>query len=116
MNETTRNFLEVFSNLPPWTLPAPVYRAYYDDQGRVIEYSQLDKPGNYIDVTPEILRDQPLARVVDGKINIIEPSLVTKKLIPNQDHGTACHANDVCVTVPQDHEHVKWSKKTYEPY
>lgn len=116
MNETTHNFIEVFSNLPPWQLPQVYYRLYYDDQGQVVEYSQEDKPGNYIDITPELFRDQPPARVVDGKIQLIETAQITKKLSPGKDRGTACHPQDVCVIVDSTRDHVKWSKKTYEPH
>lgn len=117
MNETTKNFIEVFSNLEPWSLPVVLFRLYYDDQGRPIEYSHEDKPGNYIDISPEMFRDSPYnLRVINGEIKFIETSLVTKKLIPTTGPGVACSPQDICIVVSQEIDHVNWSLKIYEPH
>ena len=117
MNETTRNLLEVFGSLPPWQLPPVLFRLYFDDQGQPIEYSQQDKPGNYIDITPELFRDQPQnVRVIDGRLHFFEPRKMTKKLVPGPGPGTHCHPRDICVIVQPAQPCVIWSLKSYEPH
>lgn len=115
MNETTRNLLEVLANLPDWHLPQPHYRLYYDVHGVPIEYSQESKPGNYIDITPEVFRDQPQnVRVVDGRLHYIDYARMTRKLAPTEGPGTTCHPRDVCIIVDRSLPHTTWSVNAYE--
>lgn len=116
MDETTQNFLQVFGNLPEWQLPKVHFRLYHDDQGRPIEYSQEDKPGNYIDISPEVFRDQPQnVRVVDGQLHYLESRQISRKIVPGTEVGVPCDPRDVCVVVRETLPHIKWSVKTYEP-
>ena len=115
MNETTQNFLEVFNNLEPWALPIVLFRLYYNEQGRPIEYSHEDKPGKYIDVDPIAFQTQSMnIRVVDGKIIQIIPPQVVTKLVPSTINGVHCHAQDVCVVVAENQPHIKWNLETNE--
>lgn len=115
MNETTKNFIEVFSTLEPWQLPAVLYRLYYDDRGHPLEYSHEDRPGNYIDVTPEIFRSSPMnVRVIDRQLKLIDSALTTKKLVPAQKEGVCCDPRDVCVIVSPNLKHIKWTQRTYD--
>jgi hypothetical protein len=115
MNETTQNFLDVFNNLEPWTLPVVLFRLYYNDQGRPIEYSQEDKPGKYIEVDPVTFQAQSMnIRVVDGKIVQIVPPQIVTKLVPGTEDGICCHAQDVCIVVSKNQPHVKWNLETNE--
>ena len=69
MNETTQNFLDVFANLEPWQPPQVFWRLYHDESGNPLFYTQDDKPGNYIDITPEqYQRASMQVRVRDGKL------------------------------------------------
>lgn len=110
MNETTKNFLEVFNDLEPWTPPVVLFRLYYNDQGHPIEYSHEDKPGKYIEVDPLTFQIQAMnIRIVDGKIvQIIPPQIVTK-LVPSTANGICCDPKDVCIVVSADQPHTKWT-------
>jgi hypothetical protein len=115
MNETTQNFLDVFNNLEPWTLPVVLFRLYYDEQGRPIEYSHEDKPGKYIEVDPVTFQTQSInIRVVDSKIvQIVSPQIVTK-LVPSTVDGICCDPKDVCIIVAENQPHIKWNLETNE--
>ena len=111
--ETTRNFWEVFNNLTPWEPPIVFWRLYYDDRGFPLFYSQEDKPGNYIDVTPEQYRDASMrVRVRDGQLIELRSNPV-KKLVPDET-GTPCYPNDVSVVVKDTEQHQRWRLKTHE--
>jgi hypothetical protein len=115
MNETTQNFLEVFNNLEPLTMPVVLFRLYYDDQGRPIEYSHEDRPGKYIDVDPVTFQIRPMnIRIVDGKIVQIVPPQIVTKLTPNDVDGICCDPRDVCIVVAEDQLHIKWNLETNE--
>lgn len=115
MNETTKNFFEVWNNLEPWTPPLVLFRLYYRDDGYPIEYTHEDRDGNYIDVSPEMFRDQPMnVRVVDGKLTFITPPKITKKLTIDDQQGITCHNNDVCIVVDPATPHKKWIMQSYE--
>jgi hypothetical protein len=85
-----------------------LYRLYYDEQGAPLFFSQEDLPGNYIDITREEYIDPPkYFRVVDGKIVLIETSIV-KRLYPDEN-GTPCHPADVSIVVQDSEPNIKWS-------
>ena len=113
MNETTENFWEVWNNLEPYVQPVVFWRLYYDEQGFPLFYTQEDKPGNYIDVTPEqYQRASMRVRVRNGQLIELKSTPVAK-LIPSE-HGTPCHPCDVTVVVTETQEHTKWSKRVFE--
>ena len=115
MNETTQNFLEVWTSLESWTPPVVLFRLYYDNTGAPIEYSHEDKPGNYIDVDPATFRDQSMnVRVVNEQLIKIAPRITVSKLVPHTSIGTCCAVEDVCVVVNNTEPHVKWSLKHNE--
>lgn len=114
MNETTENFWKVWNNLEPWQPPQVFWRLYYDEQGAPLFYSMEDRPGNYIDVTPEqYSRASMQVRVVNGKLQQLSTKR-TKKLMPSTT-GTPCHPRDVAVVVASDREHQCWRMKYNEP-
>lgn len=113
MNDTTKNFWEVFNNLEPWHPPVVLWRLHYDDAGHPLFYTQEDKPGNYIDVTPEqYQRASMQVKVVDRKL-IELTTKRTKKLMPSST-GTPCYPTDVSIVVPITEEHQCWRTKTNE--
>lgn len=113
MNETTENFWQVWNNLEPYEPPAVFWRLYYDKQGHPLFYSQEDRPGNYIDVTPEqYQRANMRVRVRNGQLVELKTYSVAK-LTPAET-GTPCHPSDVCVVVAESHEHTKWSRRVFE--
>lgn len=113
MNDTTQNFLDVFTNSEPWSLPVVFWRLYYDDAGFPLFYTQEDLPGKYIDVTPEqyILGNMHV-RVRDGQLIELKANLV-KKLVPAES-GTLCHPQDVSIVVSTVEPHQSWRLKTNE--
>lgn len=115
LNETTENFWQVFASYV-WPEPAKVsYRLYYNDDGTPKCYSMEELPDKYVEVDAETFASRPWnIRVVDGKIDFIEPPVTVKKLKPNQEQGTACHPKDVCVVVGIQKSNVKWNLKTNE--
>lgn len=115
MNETTQNFLEVFNNLKPWSLPVVLFRLYYNEHGRPIEYSHEDKPGKYIEVDPVAFQIRSMnIRIVDGKIVQIVPPQIVAKLVPSTEDGICCHVRDVCIVVAENQPHIKWNLETNE--
>jgi len=117
MNETTKNFIEVFGSLEPWHLPTVPYRLYYDEQGHPIDYTHEDRPGNFIDVSAEVFRDCPRnVRVIDGKLRYINTAASTQKLVPSDDGGICCDPRDVCVIVSDQQPHVRWKRQRFDHY
>lgn len=113
MNETTQNFLEVFSKLEPWQPPVVFWRLHYDDAGHPLFYTMEHKPGNYIDVTPEqYQRANMRVRVRDGKLIELNTNLIKKK-VPAET-GTPCHPNDVSIVVSVEESHQCWRIATNE--
>ena len=113
MNDTTQNLLDVFANLEPWTPPVVFWRLHYDDKGMPLFYTQEDKPGNYIDVTPEqYQRANMRVRVRNGQLVELNTNHVKKK-VP-ADTGTPCYPTDVSIVVPETEEHQCWRLKTNE--
>lgn len=113
MNETTKNFLEVFANLEPWTPPVVFWRLYHDENGRPLFYTQEDKPGNYIDVTPEqYQRASMRVKVRDGILIELNTNTVKKK-VPAES-GTPCHPKDVSIVVTADEPHQCWRIETHD--
>lgn len=107
MNETTKNFLEVFGNLEPWQPPEVFWRLYYDEAGYPLFYSMEDKPGNYIDITPEqFQRASMRVRVRDGRLVELNTNPIKKK-VP-ADTGTPCHPKDVSIVVSREQTHQCW--------
>lgn len=115
MNETTENFLKVWSQLDPWQPPVVFWRLYYDDQGRPLFYSQEHRPGNYIDVTPEqYQRANMRVRVRNGQLEELT-TVAVRKLVPcDTDQGTPCHPSDVSIVVSQEQLYQRWRIKTNE--
>jgi len=92
------------------------FRLYYRDDGSIITYSCEELDGNYIVVDAEIfaLGRQDI-RVIDGKIQIMEPTFIVTKLI-EADNGISCAAEDISIPVSDDHEgdSKKWEIKQDE--
>jgi hypothetical protein len=113
MNDTTQNFIDVFSNLEPWQPPVVFWRLHYDDQGNPLFYTMEHKPGNYIDVTPEqFQRANMRVRVRDGKLIELNTNSVKKK-VP-ADTGTPCYPTDVSMVVSVEQSHQCWRIATNE--
>jgi len=110
MNETTQNFLDVFANLEPWQPPVVFWRLYYDESGNPLFYTQEDKQGNYIDVTPEqYQRASMQVKVRDGKLVELSTNRI-KKMMPSET-GTPCYPTDVSIVVSPETEHQCWRLK-----
>lgn len=111
MNETTQNFLNVFANLEPWQPPQVFWRLYYNEAGNPLFYTQEDKPGNYINVTPEQYQRASMnVKVRNGQLVELKTNR-TKKLMPSET-GTPCYPTDVSIVVSLDKEHQCWRLKT----
>ena len=113
MNETTQNFLDVFSNLEPWQPPVVFWRLHYDEQGAPLFYTQEDKPGNYINVTPEQYQRASMQVRVQNGVLVELTTKRTKKLMPSST-GTPCLPTDVSIVVPEAEQHQCWRTKTNE--
>jgi hypothetical protein len=107
--ETTDNFWAAW-NQPVEEKKQVFYRLYHDNQGYPLFYSMEELPGNYIEIDQETYAlSSSKVRVVDGKLKK-NTVATTAKLRPN-NRGTACHPNNVCIVVPVDQTHIKWSFK-----
>lgn len=114
--ETTDNFWAVWNNWQPNSPAQIFYRLYYDDHGDLLFYSMEDLPGNYIEIDQKAFAASASnVKVINGQLKYLTTTK-TKKIVPGNDIGTACHPNDVCVVVDPTQVHVKWSYKTNEKY
>lgn len=116
-NETTENFLKVMAAFE-WPEPKPVfYRLYYNDDGTPKCYTMEDLSGKYIQVDLDTyIAHLWNVKVINEKLYIIPPAIVTHKLKPNNTTGTACHLQDVCVVTALDQPHTKWNITTNETH
>lgn len=106
-------FLEFWRNYRWPNPPRQFWRLYHDEQGRPLEYSMEDRPGLYIDVTPEeYQRSDMRVRVRNGRI-IHPPPPEPAKLTPS-DSGTACDPSDVTIVVGVTQQHQKWNLRRNE--
>jgi hypothetical protein len=98
-----------------WQQPNHIleFRLYYNEHGEVLCYSMEDLPGNYISIDRQTF-DQARVDILvkHGKIiKISNP--ISWKLAPANEENYACHAQDVTVIVPVEHEQRKfWKVKT----
>jgi len=107
--DTTDNFWAAWSQ-PVEEKTSVFYRLYHDDKGYPLFYSMEDLPGNYIEIDQEAYaQSSSKVRVVDGKLKKITVD-ATAKLKPTNS-GTSCHPDNVCIVVPVDQTHTKWSFK-----
>jgi hypothetical protein len=108
---TPEQLQQLFQSIPE--PPPPFFRLYHDDQGNPLFYSMADKPGTYIELTPEEYhRGASNVRVRNGKLVQVTWATTTK-LVPGNS-GSPCHPNNVAVVVNESQPHTKWSKQTYE--
>lgn len=114
--ETTDNFWTAWNNWQPAPPARLFYRLYHDEHGDLLFYSMEDLPGNYIEIDQKTFAASPSnVKVIDGKLKYLITTK-TKKIVPGNNVGTACHPKDVCVVVDPEQSHVKWSYKTNENY
>jgi hypothetical protein len=109
---TFEEFFQILRDMPQ---PQPVfYRLYHDEAGHPLFYTMEDLPGSYIEVDqPTYIRSSLMVRVVDGRLIDIQPRTTTAKLAP-ADQGQCCDPRDVCVIVPSEKDHTRWTVKEYE--
>jgi hypothetical protein len=114
-NDTTENFIQVWSEFV-WPDPVePSYRLYYNTNGTPKCYSMEVLPDKYVEVDAETFALRPWnVRVVNEKIVYIQPPVTVQKLQPNQTVGITCHKQDVCVVVREYQPHTRWNKQTNE--
>ena len=96
-----------------WPQTQPVlFRLYHDDSGRPLEYSQEDREGIYIDITPEqFVQADFRVRVIDGAIVPQDPPPPPRLCRSNA--GVRCHPRDVTVLTDQEPSQA-WSMKQNE--
>jgi hypothetical protein len=108
---TPEQLQQLFQATPEPLLP--FFRLYYDEQGMPLFYSMEDRPGTYIEITPEeFYKGATNVRVRDGRLVEVTWATTTK-LVPGNS-GSPCHPDNVAVIVAEDQPHIRWSKKTYE--
>lgn len=107
--DTTDNFWAAWGKTPEQSTSV-FYRLYYDEHGYPLSYSMEDLPGNYIEIDQETYAlSSSKVRVVDGKLKN-NTTAATAKLKPGES-GTACHPTNICIVVPPNQPHTKWSFK-----
>lgn len=104
-------FQEFWDNYD-WPPPKPIFfRLYHDGAGNPLLYTMEDLPGKYVEVTAEqYARANFSVRILDGKMQELEPEVNMRKLRPGSD-GTPCHLGDVSIVVPENNAHQKWKKR-----
>ena len=103
---------EFFAILQAAPEPGPVsYRLYHDSDGQVLFYSMEDLPGTWIPVDAvTYAQARHDIRVVGEKIVEIPRQCPVPKLRPAAQ-GVPCDPRDVCLVVPENQPHIKWSTK-----
>lgn len=96
----------------------PEFRLYYDENGSVICYTG-DKSitGNYIVIDAQTFAAaRPDIKIIDGRISTASPKSVVYKLMPNNDEGVECIADDISIIADSvyDGKTTKWKLKIYE--
>lgn len=106
-------FLKAYAGIE-WPGPIVIeYRIYYDvETGRVIDYTNEQRPGTFIKVDRETFARHRFDCVVkDGKL--VFPREPLGKLVP-AGKGTVCHVRDITIIVDESQPHQRWTMKTYE--
>jgi hypothetical protein len=110
MNDNEQVFLDFWQHYQWPKIKPLIRRLYYDELGSPLFYTTEDLPGNYIDVTPEQMRDADMnIRVIKGKLVSLLPKSMVKKLRPS-DQGTPCDPNDITLIRHTD-PNTKWQMK-----
>ena len=114
-NETTENFIKAWSEFK-WPEPKTIsFRLYYNEDGSPKCYSMDELADKYVEVDADTFALRPWnVRVVEGKLNYVQPPVTVQKLKPNTISGTPCDPRDVCVVVPHQHSHIKWNQTNNE--
>ena len=108
---TPEELIKMFQAVP--APPPPFFRLYHDADGVPLFYSMEDRPGTYIEITPEEYHcNNSNVRVRDGQLVEVTWATTTK-LVPGNS-GSPCHPDNVAVIVAEDQPHQRWSKQTYE--
>ncbi len=113
MSDNNTIFLDFWRTFQ-WPDPPILYfRLYHDEQGRPIQYSRHDQPGQWIEVTPEEFAVGRMdVTVRHGKI--VYPSRPRVPCLAPGAEGTACHVHDVTVIVdPAAKAHTRWSVQNH---
>jgi hypothetical protein len=95
-----------------WSRPKEIeYRVYYDAKtGQVLDYTNDQRPGDYILVDRETFHKHKFdVTVRDGKL--VTPIPPRVKLVPGEK-GRGCHSHDI--TILSDENSVYWTIKKYE--
>jgi hypothetical protein len=102
----------------PPKLEPPEFRLYYDDKGKVICYSgDKSVEGDYIVIDAQTFIEGRMdVRVIDGKISRATPNAVVYKLMPNEDDGILCSAEDISIIADKSRKYKKqrWKLTIYE--
>jgi hypothetical protein len=103
-------FLKAWSQVV-WTPPVIEYKIYYDETGKILDYTTDNLPGNYIVVDKDIFSQHKFdIKIKEGKIVAAKP--MVGKLRPAET-GTACDPMDVTIITNQTPA-VYWKNHTYD--
>lgn len=114
MNETTKNFLQVFTD---WKNVADVkkpvtFKLYYNELGRPICYSMDELEGSYIEIDRIFWQEADMNVLVkDGKVVKLPKKNQIHKLVPGLN-GVSCLPNHIDIVVKTPNS-TKWE---YRPY
>ena len=102
-----------------WEAPKivpPEFRLYYDKEtGKVICYTCEVIEGTYIVIDSiTYAQARPDIRVINEKISTVQNHCVVSKLMPNNNEGQVCEAEDVSVISVDYIGITKWKLNTYE--
>jgi hypothetical protein len=116
LDETTEEeFAQLFAGMQV-TPPAPEFRLYYDENGRVLFYSCDKLEGNYIVVDSQTYAEaRPDIRVIDGIIHKASEFAVVTKL-RHSTTGTICAIEDISIIVDSGYtgKTQTWKAETHE--
>ena len=89
------------------------FRAYYDEQGKVITYTTQNLEGNYIIVSAlDYHQCRHDAIVIDGQLIHVHQTRHVTKLAKNPNAGTKCSKYDISV-ISDDDEYEFFTVRAY---
>lgn len=116
IDETTEEeFAQLLAGMV-YTPPAPEFRLYYDENGKVLFYSCEKPEGNYLVIDKELYAESRHdLRIVDGVIHRTSEFAVITKL-NRSNEGTNCVIEDISIIADKDYtgKTQTWKAETHE--
>lgn len=108
MNDTTKNFWEIWNAWDYQPPKPPVFRCYHREDGSIITYSTELLEHAWIEIDAATFVEQPTRALVrNGELQRLPSVSPVNKLRPS-DQGQACDPSNITVVVHSNQPCTKW--------